>query len=265
MSWYKRAKANKQIKTAVISPDTARALNTGVEMPSDPRFLDAVQNTDGARITEDGLEIELTRNQHPAQGDTQSLRSGVFYQPTGSKSKGKYKSKDGKEVWYGGSEEITGTTLLRRPIFVKGATGGLAPQMAYDFMKGKGSYEAMRKDVARVVMAFESYRRTPPNDTYQMVWDLLHKYGGDVDLAGELFHFNQIAVGNNMAYAIQENIVACTVRQAGYDSVIGYSIQRKNGIPFISEVFDIRETTYPSKWNSEGVVHETFLQQENVS
>ena len=62
--------------------------------------------------------------------------------------------------------------------------------------------------------------------------------------------------GNTLRYAIQENIIANSVRDAGYDSVLGYS-QRRNGDYFISEIFDVRELTYPSN-NWESNIHSKF-------
>ena len=52
--------------------------------------------------------------------------------------------------------------------------------------------------------------------------------------------------GNQLAYALQEAAVASAARKAGHDAVIGYSVGR--GVdkkPFISEVFDVRESHYP--------------------
>ncbi len=244
------------IKTAVISPETAKSLRVNKELPTDENFSRAVQNTKGARVTEDGLEIEVIRNQHPDQGETDSVRSGVFYQPSGSTNKYPYSGKGG----YGGTERIQGTTLLRRPIFVKGATGGKAPQMAYDLIKGKGSYEKMRDDVLKKTLSIHWGSKRPMIDIIQ---ELLRSYGGETDLAGTIEDFSRNTKGNNLAYAIQENIVASTVRTSGYDSVVGWSSKR-DGTPFLSEVFDVREVTYPSRWKPEGQVHQTLLVKKDI-
>jgi len=45
--------------------------------------------------------------------------------------------------------------------------------------------------------------------------------------------------------AVQENIVAHAVRNAGYDAIVGYSMKR-DGTPFLSEVFDFTMREYPS-------------------
>ena len=247
------AKSNNWYKTAVISPEKARSLKMKTELPQDEAFRKAVENTKGARITEDGLEIELTRNQHPDQTDRPSARSGVFYQPEGSFNKYPYSGKQG----YGGSENIKGTTLLKRPIFVKGATGGKAPERAYDMINGKGSFDKMRTKVLN--KAIGNFSKSDPYATYH----LLEEFGGDVGLAQEIERIRNVTPGNVYVYTIQENIIANSVRKAGYDSVVGYS-QRRDGTFFISEVFDVREATYPSKFNPGGTVHQTFLQKEEV-
>lgn len=245
LNWYSKSK----VIEAVVSPETAKKLKFEHDLPKDEVFSRAVQNTQNARITEHGLEIEVTRNQHPDQGERNSLRSGVFYQPTGSPSRYPYSGKHG----YGGIEKIKGLTLLRRPLFVRGATGGRAPQMAYDAIKGQGAYEKMREDVLRIVSK-NSYN-TNSAQAYEDIYLFLKKYEGDVNLTGAIDKFRRTAVSNNFAYALQENIVASAVRNAGYDSVVGWSL-RKDGSPFISEIFDVREKTYPSKYKSEGEIHD---------
>lgn len=236
-------------KLAIISPETAELLNIDVNLPQDEIFKRAVENTKGTKITDKGLEIDLIRNQHPDQGGQYSIRSGVFYQPQGSHNKYPYRGKSG----YGGQETIRGKTLLKKPIFVKGATGGKAPQMAYDLINGKGAYQSMRTEV----LDKTSYYAIGTHGTY----DLLKKYGGDVNLSEEIERIGKMAGGNNWAYAIQENIVANSIRKAGYDSVVGWSSKR-DGTPFLSEIFDVREITYPNSRNTEGEVHETLLKRE---
>jgi hypothetical protein len=54
--------------------------------------------------------------------------------------------------------------------------------------------------------------------------------------------------GNTLPYAIQENIVANSVRNAGHDAVLGYGKGRGDKGEFFSEVFDVREAAYPTKY-----------------
>ena len=51
--------------------------------------------------------------------------------------------------------------------------------------------------------------------------------------------------GNQLRYALQEAAVAQKVRDAGHDAVIGHSKGKKG--PFISEIFDVRESHYPDQ------------------
>jgi len=259
--WLSLISKQEITKQAVISPDTSRSLNIPLELPSDEMFTKAVNNTKGARITEDGLEVDVTRNQHPDQGEMASLRSGVFYQPSGSLAlkRNPYSGNQG----YGGTERITGTTLLRRPIFVKGATGGRAPELAFDLLKGKGAYHAMRNDVINIVYNLSESWGKPRRNTYEMIFELLEKHGGDLDLVDEIYAIRNTAKGNNFAYALQENIVANNVRNAGYDSVIGWSSKR-DGTAYLSEIFDVREVFYPSQFAPEGQVHKTILVQQQL-
>lgn len=216
-----------------VSPEQARAIDMPVELPTDPLFAEAVTNTPGAKITEDGLLIDLVRYQKQEQAGSTSVRTGVFYLPAGSASAKHYKT--GKNG-YGGRVEVRGETLIKRPIFVKGATGGKAPEAAYDAIKGKGAYEKMRGDVLKAIMD----RRMIDERGY----NLLEEYGADGSLIWEIVPNS--TQGNTLAYALQENIVAHAVRDAGYDAVLGYSVGRGDKGAFISEVFDVREIDYPT-------------------
>jgi hypothetical protein len=241
-TWYLKSK----FIEAVISPETAKRLKIEKELPDNETFIKAVENT-GGRITEDGFEIEIMRNQHPDQDGQESLRSGVFYQPVGSHNKYPYSGKHG----YGGTSKIKGLSLFRKPLFVKGATGGLAPIRAYDMLKFKGAYKNMR----RQALNCSSYRTGAVCDKIE---EFLEAYGGDVNMTEEFCRFSRIAKGNNLFYALQEHVVAHEVRRAGYDSIVGYSLKR-DGSPFISEIFDLREKTYPSQFNQSDI-HEHFVE-----
>lgn len=235
-----------------IPVDRAKSIEIPVALPSSTEFSDAVAGTPGARVTEDGLVINLQRFQHPDQGGEQSVRTAVFYLPDGAKQAKYYK---GAKARYGGTEKISGETLLKAPIFVKGATGGKVPEIAYDSIKGKGAYEAMRSDV----LSSTGYGA---RDKVEAVSGLLEKYGADPDLAYEITRVAKMVGGNNLAYAVQENIVAHAAREAGHDSIVGYS-KGKEGA-FISEVVDLREDYYPTV-DGDYSVHPVFLQQPEGS
>lgn len=218
------------------------ALRSGVplDLPKAPEFSKAVASTPGAEITKDGLSLKLTRNQRPEQATEISVRGGVFYLPDGSKD-AKFYSGKGHNYAYGGSETVKGESLFRKPLFVKGATGGKAPEAAFDAINGKGAYQAMRKDALHDMgMSF-----MPPDIRAESVTRFLDKYAPEMSPNAYEIIRNS-AKGNQLPYALQEAAVASAVRRAGYDGVLGYSVKRKDKTPFISEVFDVREDYYPS-------------------
>ena len=231
-------------KTGLLQPiipyEVAKNIQMETKLPTSAEFTSAVQNTPGARITEDGLAIRLQRNQVPEQSGQESVRTGVFYLPEGAASAKYYKT--GK-TGYGGKEEIVGETVLKNPLFVKGATGGKAPEAAYDSIMGKNAYKDMRSEV------INSYSvNSRESDKIVAVQGLLEKYNeldpsDAYDMAANIVQNSKS--GNTLPYAVQENIVANAVRNAGHDAVLGYS-KGKSG-NFLSEVFDLRELDYPTK------------------
>jgi len=139
---------------------------------------------------------------------------------------------------------IEGQTLYKNPIFVKGATGGKAPESAYDQIIGKGAYQEMRNDILK------SYGyNANESQKVEAVQGLLQKYNGlDSDDAYNMAYniVNNSKTGNTLPYAVQENIVGNAVRNAGHDAVIGYGKGRGDKGEFFSEVFDVREQAYPN-------------------
>lgn len=228
----------------IVSPIVARQFKMPTNLPADETFAKAVQNTPGAQITDEGLLMNVQRSQKPEQAGEESVRTGVFYLPEKSASAKFYKQSKSGETLYGGSESIAGETLYKNPIFVKGATGGKAPETAYDQIMGKGAYEKMRSEVLK------SYSfNANQSQKIEGIQKVLQKYNGlDSDDAYNMAYniVTNSKSGNTLPYAVQENIVANAVRNAGYDAVLGYS-KKKTGDPFLSEVFDVREATYPTK------------------
>ena len=97
----------------------------------------------------------------------------------------------------------------------------------------------MRSDVLNNAWEGGFSRRASEEGIYY----LLEKYGGDTDLVYDIMQYSK--EGNTLPYAIQENIVANNLREAGYDAVLG--ITKRQGKPVFSELFDLREIEYPSK------------------
>jgi len=226
----------------IVPPSVARQIDMPVNLPTSKEFMSAIKNEPSAQITDQGFLINLKRMQSPEQSGAESVRTGVFYLPEGQAANLKYyKGKGG----YGGKDSIEGETLYKNPLFVKGATGGKAPENAYDLLSGKGAYQAMRNDVLK------SYGyNSNQSQKVEAVQGLLQKYNGlDSDDAYNMAYNIVInsKSGNTLPYAIQENIVANAVRNAGHDAVLGYGKGRGDKGEFFSEVFDVREQDYPTR------------------
>lgn len=230
---------------SIVSPARARMLNVSQKLPDDDLFRLAVANTQGAKLVDDGLMMRLQRNQLEDQALHPSVRGGVFYLPEGA-AQAKYYS-TGRNG-YGGSEKITGETLIQNPIFAKGGTGGKVPEAAFDSLLGKGAYQKMRSDALDVSLG----RRT---GGMVEIEDFLAKYAPELKGQGQYILQNS-KQGNQLAYALQEAAVGSAVRSAGHDAVVGYS-KGKSG-PFLSEVFDVRESHYPDTFGT-SKVWESFL------
>jgi hypothetical protein len=231
----------------VVRPEVARQLGIQANLPTSPEFSAAVSNTPGAQVASDGLLMRVQRNQLPEQGMMPSVRGGVFYLPEGAAQAKHYST--GKSG-YGGSERITGETLVQNPMFAKGGTGGKAPESAYDQLAGKGAYQAMRDDALKSLGFYGSSKA----DKIAKVESFLDKYAPDMKDMGRYIVENSTK-GNQLAYALQEAAVASAVRKAGHDAVLGYS-KGKSG-PFLSELFDVREAQYPDKFGGFGL-HEQY-------
>lgn len=233
----------------IVSPDVASYLKTIRNLPSDELFQQAVAGTPGARITDQGLSMRVQRGQMPDQSLMPSVRGGVFYLPEGAAQAKHYGT--GK-TGYGGPEKIAGETVIANPLFVKGATGGKAPEAAYDSLFGKGAYEKMRSEALK---SYGGYNARP-SDKLSAVDSFLSKYAPELQDQAEYIVQNS-KQGNQLAYALQEAAVGSAVRSAGHDAVLGYSKGKKG--PFISEVFDVREMNYPDRFGTPTTIWDEYL------
>jgi hypothetical protein len=219
----------------IVPPSVANEMGMATTLPKDDIFTQAVANTPAARMSEEGLHLNLMRKQKPEQAMTESVRSGVFYLPEGSANIKHY----GGSTSYGGTNKITGETLYKNPLFVKGATGGKAPEAAYAQLTDKDQLKLLQEDV------FKAVNSGSPNMRDDLVQQFLEKHAPDLtDYASYIVDNSR--KGNQLRYALQEAAVAQKVRDAGYDAVIGHS-KGKQG-PFISEIFDVRESHYPNQY-----------------
>jgi hypothetical protein len=221
------------VMSNVVPPDVAKRIKMPVSLPQGDEFTSAVQGTKGTQVTPEGLLMNVVRNQKPEQELAESVRTGVFYLPEGSAARKFYKSGDSG---YGGSQSIEGQTLLKNPLFVKGATGGKAPEEAYKSIVGKEGFAAMQNDLFKTIQAKQKN---------EAAYDFLEKYAPEI--ADNAWNIVQNSgKGNQLRYALQEAVIANAARQKGYDSVLGYSKGRGDKGNFFSEVFDLREGSYPS-------------------
>lgn len=306
----------------IVPPNVANEMGMATTLPKDDIFSQAVANTPMARISDEGLHLNIMRKQKPQQAMTESVRSGVFYLPEGSPSMKHYGGSGG----YGGTDKITGETLYKNPLFVKGATGGKAPEAAYAQLTDKNQLKALQDDISSILSTDQGAVKTiidgktiespvvqrivrlggkpetfienmqtklnsqkealkkaskeevldgvseydiakmDLDSTVKMideaksyigkkintrpanlvnVEEFLSKHAPDLsDYASYIIDNSK--KGNQLKYALQEAAVAQKVRDAGYDAVIGHSKGKKG--PFISEVFDIRESHYPNEY-----------------
>jgi hypothetical protein len=225
---------------AVVPVSVARQLLTKLSLPKNDVFEAAVRNTPSARLTDEGLLMSIIRGQRYEQAGQPSTRGGVFYLPEGSKDARHYRG--GVGTFYGGSTPVSGETMIANPLFVKGATGGKAPQAAYDELMGKKAYDSMRTEA---LSSMPPYYLKEPELREEMINRFLEKYAPSM-VGQERNILRNSTKGNQLAYALQESAVGDAVRRAGYDSVLGYSTSRSTKQPFISELFDVRERSYPT-------------------
>lgn len=212
---------------------TAKKLKYDTTLPIDnPIFMDAVNNSPDVQITEHGLVIDAIRGQKKEQIGKKSVRTGVFYLPKSSKYISFYKGKYN----YGGGNVFEGKIVIKNPIFVKGQTGGIAPENAYKKIKNISQLDF---ETSLQNLIFRPNREEIKKFLIQ--YANVSKKVADEDA---WYIYINSKEGNQLRYALQEYVIAHVVRDAGYDCVLGYS-KGKNGY-FISEIFDVRELNYPS-------------------
>lgn len=227
-----------EVSLGIVPVDVGKAFMKP-NLPETDLFRSAVANTKGARVEDGSLVMPVTRNQRPEQAMDESVRGGVFYLPQGSKD-ARYYTGTKDNFAYGGTDKIAGETAINNPLFVKGATGGKAPEAAYDQLLGKGAYQAMRDDALHYTPYYFK-----PDEKANAVRQFLQKYAPEMEGLSDHILANS-KKGNQLAYALQEAAVASAARRAGHDSVIGYSVGRKTKEPTISELYDVRESHYPN-------------------
>lgn len=223
---------------AIVPIAAAKRLNVAKALPSSGTFERAVENLPGATIEDGSLVLPIARRQMSSQNNQPSVRGGVFYLPQGDKRLSYYSGKNG----YGGQDKIAGETAVSNPMFVKGATGGKAPEAAYAALFGNDAMKQLDRDVFSAVNDKYWMNRQDPTIYPDRIAGLLDNYGADPSIASYLI--DNSTQGNQLRYALQENIIGNAVRNAGHDAILGYSMGRGRN-PFFSELFDLRESHYP--------------------
>ena len=241
----------------IVTPKQAIGLKTNSALPVAQEFRQAVSNTPGAAIVDNGLTLRVQRNQLPDQALEDSVRGGVFYLPEGSTNAKYYRSGiTGNNNTYGGPERISGETLIANPLFVKGATGGAVPAKAYDLLNGKGSFESMRADALKASGGYGLFIQKDIDAIIKEARKFLDEYAPELKNNARYIVENS-AHGNQLPTALQEAAVASALRSAGHDSALGYSVTKQKK-PFLSELFDVREKTYPDKFGTPTKIWESF-------
>jgi len=220
----------------IVSKDVAKSINMPVTLPKSDEFINAVRGTPNTSITPEGLNMSLVRYQKPEQELSESVRTGVFYLPEGSQQAKYYKGKGVSGGNYGGTQTISGETLYKNPLLAKGGTGGKAPEEAYKQLVGKTQFNNMQSDLMKTIMA---------RDKGAEAYMFLEKHAPEIaDNAWNIVENSK--QGNQLRYALQEAVIANEARKAGHDAILGYSKGRGDKGNFLSEVFDLRESHYPS-------------------
>jgi hypothetical protein len=225
---------------AIVPPLAASKMKFPANAVKNEILQRAVPNTAGAEFVDDALRMRVMRQQLPEQAGEASVRGGVFYLPEGSPYARYYNSSGtaGAGNYYGGSERIAGETAFYNPLVVKGQTGGKAPEQAFMQLKGKDAFKQLERDIHSTMFG------VPKEIKEEVTTQFLEKYAPELsDQAWSILQNSNR--GNQLRYALQEAAIGSAARDAGFDSIIGYSVKRDKN-PFLTEVFDLREDTYPT-------------------
>jgi len=231
-----------------IGRDKAETLNVKKRIPNTDDVKVAIKNS-GGKIEKGGVSIPVTRRQNKDQVDEQSSRSCVYYLP--AKTKNKYTGSG----FYGGSYHVEQEIFVKRPFVVKGSTGGSVPKNALiKLTKDKKIYTSIQSDAMKVI--FKTIQNEPASDVILELEKVLKQYGGNVPDASNMYYTAKKVGGNFLIMAVSENIAANNIRNAGYDSILGVSYTKQKE-PFLGEIIDLREISYPSQEQS-GDIHPSY-------
>ena len=243
----------------IVKPEMISSLKELTMSPVDDVIKQAVQNTPGAKLTETGLELPVTRYQRPVQGGSESSRSGVFY-GIGDKAE---IFKGVKDDMPGGTQMVSGVTKVQNPFFASGTD--YSGSWADAFMK------LNPEKAETITYEVENLFAKNPSKWEGLIEDFYKKYAPN-----EKFDAKRIIKSNpnQQQLMLIESALANELKQQGYDSMIGmYGAGTKtfrgttineNAPPTMFELFDVREATYPKK-SGATTIRPEFLKEEAQS
>lgn len=243
----------------IVKPEMISSLKELTMSPVDDVIKQAIQNTPGAKLTETGLELPVTRYQRPVQGGRESSRSGVFY-GIGDKAE---TFKGVKDDMPGGTQMVSGVTKVQNPFFASGTD--YSGSWADAFMK------LNPEKAETITYEVENLFAKNPSKWEGLIEDFYKKYAPN-----EKFDAKRIIKSNpnQQQLMLIESALANELKQQGYDSMIGmYGAGTKtfrgttineNAPPTMFELFDVREATYPKK-SGATTIRPEFLKEEAQS
>lgn len=237
----------------IVSPEVAREM-THIPVRKDypARFVNDVLNDpqSGVRYTPEGLALDLERWQKPTQPGQEAARGGVFYRRKDANLTDVESYKTGTDdltkAPVGGTQEITGPTILRNPLVLRDSTVAAAFR---GYIGNIGPIDASSvtwesSKTANIVVN----RTLPRSERVAAARDFLTRFEGNPASAESIVdHYAHKSF--EVDTALQENVMAERARKEGYDSIVTYypATFSKNGAQnVVTEIMDLREEAFPA-------------------
>ena len=233
----------------IVPPGVARRLGP-VRLPvGDESFRSAVAQTPAARITDEGLEVNVTRWQNESLPGVEPVRGSVFYSPVSDFSDTYRRSSLGRTD-VGGNQQITGTTLLRRPYVQHGVANQTTTLNDILSVAGGGrpgtelglAAHKFAADVADGTVHLAKSERASVDDL-RAIFLSVGLQGED---AKRITDYIDSGASKFEAYsAIMDSAMAESARKAGYDSIVVIELNPDVQARQLVEIIDLRESVYP--------------------
>jgi hypothetical protein len=245
---------------AVVPKSMSGQLRKLEMLPIDDVYKQAIANTPGANLSENGLELPVIRYQKTTQANKPTTRGGVFYGVGNSAEL----FSGVENTMPGGSQKITGQTKLQNPFFAVGTDLAGASVDAFKKLNPE-KYKEVDDESVKI------FFRTSKNNWEESIKNFFEKYAPD-----QKPNINKII--NAHPYQKQltliESALAQELQNKGYDSMVGVygagtkTFEGKTPLPeqnpTIFEIFDVREATYPRK-SGATTIRPEFLKEEAQS